>query len=78
MANAQRSFLETHTLRIDDQTYVQRYTTCGKKNCWCTGATGHPRTGAPGHGPYWYRVIMVKGNKVHRYKGKKLIPDGKE
>lgn len=71
----QGNFLQANSVRFDGKTFVQRYTICGKPNCWCHGQGLHPRTKAPGHGPYWYRVLVVKGKVMHKYKGKELVKD---
>lgn len=77
MAKTQGNFLDHQTLHIDGKSYVQRFVQCRRSNCWCMTMEGHPKTGAPAHGPYWYRVIKLKGNKtVNRYIGKELVRDG--
>ncbi len=42
--------------------YEKRLITCGRENC----------TKCP-HGPYWYALVLIKGNKrITRYVGKTL------
>lgn len=64
-----RSGLSTQTLRVQNVTFEERYTKCGKKDCWCA------RDGQLGHGPYWYACQCLNGRWVRVYVGKTLRTD---
>lgn len=54
------------------------YVKCGKRPCKCNSDHPDYDQDRPGHGPYWYRVIMTQdGRKVRRYIGKTLYPQKK-
>ena len=60
-------------IRVRDRSYELRYNRCGKANCWCKRKHEDPSmAGVPGHGPYWYMVVM-RGRRCKRiYIGKEL------
>jgi hypothetical protein len=60
------------TLEVGDRLYEQRMNRCGKRICRICYPPGGSGDGVPGHGPYWYMCLQVKGKFRRFYIGKTL------
>jgi len=59
-------------INVNGRLFVQRYIKCHKENCWCATGSNPNKADAPGHGPYWYEVILFNKKWIYRYNGKTL------
>lgn len=60
------------TLTVGTRSYEQRYQLCHKQNCRVCYGPDKPVGIPPGHGPYWYLVLMKGTKRVRLYIGKEL------
>jgi hypothetical protein len=63
---------------IDGRRYRQTYVCCGKPCRRCDGTAAEFDAWRPGHGPYWYRIIVTEKKTIMRYIGKELRIEGQK
>ena len=68
--------MEAQAIATGHGRYVQRYARCGRGCSVCSEGGAHYSAERPGHGPYWYFELEVKGKRQRRYCGSGPMPRG--